>query len=514
MNYWQRITHSKSKIFLFCLLFFIVGVGVSSFFSFNSFIIFCLILISALGLIFSLPAVALAKAGLPVVETPRWGVLIFFIFCFFLGVWRYQISLPDFSDETKIYYYNGRETNFSGVVADIDERIDKQKITINSKLAGKIPVSGKVLLTLPLYPKYQYGDEVGVSCQLKKPEKFDDFDYEKYLARYDIYSVCSFAKISKTNPPPLVSRGGLGRGLIINVLKAKKFLSNGLSLSIREPQNALLQAMLFNNRGGLSPAWMDKFSQTGVTHIIAISGQHIAIISMVLMSVAIGLGISRPKAFWAIAAIIVFYIVMIGAPASAVRSAIMGILVLYAQKVGRLNNSLNLIVFAAAVMLAFNPKVLIFDVGFQLSFMAVIGLIYLVPILEKYFRRLPEFWQVKEIFIMTLAAQIMTLPLIIFYFHRLSLSSFLANILILPTIPFLMVWGFINAVVGAVFLPLGKLLGYVSYFAAGYFLWVVDRLSKVPLSSLQIEWLNIFLVVALYGVIAVWVYNTNKKLKN
>jgi competence protein ComEC len=97
------------------------------------------------------------------------------------------------------------------------------------------------------------------------------------------------------------------------------------------------------------------------------------------MFLAIALGLARPKAFWVAFIGIVIYVVMIGFPASAVRAAIMGILAIYAQKIGRSSSMMSLIVLAAAIMLALNPLLLLYDVGFQLSFLAVIGLIYFSP---------------------------------------------------------------------------------------------------------------------------------------
>jgi len=430
--------------------------------------------------------------------------------CLLLGMWWFQVFVVDFNDTNKIYHYNDQEVELVGRVVKVDKRINQKKLTLRSQSVSGYPVNGQVLVTTSLYPEYSYGDELLVRCKLKRPEKFDDFDYEKYLARYDVYSICWSDEINKL----VDSRGNRIFGFIFNI---KEKLSDSLNLSIKEPQVSILQAMILGNRRGIPKDIGDQFSDVGVSHIVAISGMHVAIIVMILMYLAIGVGIIRQKAFWVATGGIIFYVIMIGAPASAVRAAIMAILVLYAQKIGRLSSSINIIILAAAVMLVINPKLLLSDVGFQLSFAAVIGIIYLYPIFQKYLERLPETLRLKDMIAVTLSAQIMTLPLIIFYFHKLSLVAAVANILILPIVPFLMMWGLFNSIVGVFWLPASRMIGFVSWLGASYILKISEWLAALSFSHIEIRSVSIFVVIVLYGVIAFWIIGENKdnnKLKN
>ena len=272
-------------------------------------------------------------------------------------------------------------------------------------------------------------------------------------------------------------------------------------MTVKEPQVSVLQAMILGNRRGLPKNLLDQFANIGISHIIAISGMHIAIIAMILMFLAINLGLMRQQVYYFAVIGLIIYIVMIGWPASAVRAGIMAIVVLSAQKVGRLSRPINAIFLAAFVMLIINPKLLLSDVGWQMSFMAVLGIIYLMPIFQNYFRKLPDIWRLKDMIAVTLSAQIMTLPLIIFYFHKLSLVAILANIVILPIVPFLMMLGMANALVGVFSVDLGRLIGYLSWLGVSYILKMSEWLVKIPWAYIVLPKVNVVLVIVGYGLI-------------
>ncbi len=416
--------------------------------------------------------------------------------------------MPDFSDASKIYHYNGQQLKFSGQIINIDERLDQQKIIIQSassyvSLSKKIvqPVSGRVLINVGLFPKYEIGDLATVSCKLKTPEPVNGFDYARFLSKDNIYSVCSFADIRAEPGQPSWQN---------SIYKLRQHLSQSINASVSEPAASLLNGMMLGLARGIPADLNDLFSRLGLTHIIAISGSHITTIAAILMVIAIGAGIKRPLAFWPVAVVIIFYTVLVGAPASAVRAAIMAIVMLYAQKIGRRNSMRNALALAAALMLVVNPKILLIDVGFQLSFMSVIGLVYLVPILEKYFISLPRLWEIKEILLVTLAAQIMTLPLTIFYFERFTPVTLLANILILPIIPFLTIWGLANTITAAIWLPLGKLMGYVSWLLVAYWVETSRLLGRLPL-TLEIKYGGWLIIFISYPLIFYWLGREKKR---
>ena len=129
-----------------------------------------------------------------------------------------------------------------------------------------------------------------------------------------------------------------------------------------------MAGLLYGERSGLPLELADNFSRTGVSHIIAVSGYNISIVALALMSLFINLGLARPRAFWLVVAGIILFVIFTGAGASVVRAGIMGLIVLLAGQLGRLSRIGNVLIFTAALMLLFNPYVLIWDAGFQLSF--------------------------------------------------------------------------------------------------------------------------------------------------
>ncbi|MBI2003478.1 MAG: ComEC/Rec2 family competence protein [Parcubacteria group bacterium] len=185
----------------------------------------------------------------------------------------------------------------------------------------------------------------------------------------------------------------------------------------------------------------------------------------------------RQKAFWVTVLAIAAFTVLTGASASVIRAALMGILVLLAYREGRFYSMTNSIVLAGTVMIALNPKVLRFDAGFQLSFLATLGLVRLAPFFKEKLEKLPEFFNFKENFVATLSAQLAVLPVILYNFGNFSLVSLPANVLILPIIPVTMLFGFLAGISGLVWLPLGNLVGLAAWLLAEYEILIVRLFS-------------------------------------
>jgi competence protein ComEC len=209
------------------------------------------------------------------------------------------------------------------------------------------------------------------------------------------------------------------------------------------------------------------------------------IMTQILLFLALGIGLWRGQAFYFVIIILILYIIMIGAPASAVRAGIMAGLLLLVQKLGRLRGASQAVIFAAVIMLLINPALLRSDVGFQLSFVATLSIIYLKPILDNKTANWPNPRRLKDILTMTLAAQIGTLPLLIFHFGRLSLVSPIANLLIVPFLPLLMILGMILCFGGLIYLPLAKIIVWPTWLLLTYVIKIVGYLSSIPLAAIN-----------------------------
>ncbi|MFA5020488.1 MAG: ComEC/Rec2 family competence protein, partial [Patescibacteria group bacterium] len=346
---------------------FIIGVAAADFFTCPPLAVFCLLLSLCAGVI---------SLGLFFNQRRRLlRCCLIFTCCLLFGFWRYGVSLPDYGDQSKIYHYVSSTQEFIGAVRAVDNRLGSQKLTVavaELKQAGLVKrVSGSVLITAPLYPDYRYGDTLKVKCFLKLPGLIEDFDYGRYLAKSGIFVYCGFADINTA-----ISASRSPVGLFFDF---KDHLFRSLNAAISEPEVSLLRGILLGDGRGLPEKYAQLFSDLGLTHIIAISGDHIAIIAVALLELLLALGWSRPKAFWPMALIIAFYVALVGAPASAVRSAIMALAVMYAKKIGRASRIANVLVLTAALMILVNPAILLADIGFQLSFLAICGLSYVSP---------------------------------------------------------------------------------------------------------------------------------------
>ena len=253
---------------------------------------------------------------------------------------------------------------------------------------------------------------------------------------------------------------------------------------------------------------MDDFAATGTTHIIAISGFNITIIAGIFAGLARRL-FGQRRAVWVAIAGVVVYTVLVGASAAVLRAALMGILYLWGRHLGRATFAPVSLSVAAIGMTAWNPYTL-WDVGFLLSFAATIGLVlYAEPLergAERVLARVTSAEQaqrilglISEALLMTLAAQISTIPLLLYYFGRLSLVTLLTNFLILPVQSYLMVVGGIATLLGLVFRPLGQVVGWIAWVFLTYTIEMVRLTARVPLASVSVQ-MEGWMVWAYYGL--------------
>jgi competence protein ComEC len=265
-----------------------------------------------------------------------------------------------------------------------------------------------------------------------------------------------------------------------------------------------LSGLLLGGTDHLSKEVQDNFSRTGMTHIVAVSGYNVTIVAEYLMIFGIFLGLWRKQAFWFAVLGIILFVIITGIPPSVVRAGIMGILLIWAMKNGRLSNSKNAILFSAGLMLLLNPMLLRWDVGFQLSFLATIGIIYLYPIFDAILIKKNKVFGISEILFLTISAQIFVLPVILFNFKNLSLISPLANILILPIIPLAMFLGFLTIVVGFFSGFLASIISWLTYLPLKYEILMINYLAGLKYSSMEVGfpwWGVVIWYIILSGII-------------
>lgn len=478
---------SKSRIFLFLLVNFIGGVFARSFWEIEITYIFILIIFSIILLV--------------VMHGNKSATLVaFIVLTFAFGIWltdnRIRIAV---SNELA-----GESIQGEALVIKKSYSSFGQNLIIEFKDSLV-----KVLLQVPTYPEYEYGNILKASCNLKRIEnKYSTFDYKMYMAKDGVYFECENKKYE------IISRAG-GNLAVRNIMKLKSSFEKNLTELIPLPEGALASGILFGGSDGLSEEIKNDFSRTGMTHIVAVSGYNVTIIAEYLILLGIFVGLWRNQAIWFALAGIIIFVAMIGLPASVVRAGVMSGILLWAIKNGRLASSENAIIFAGAAMLTINPLLLRYDVGFQLSFLATLGIVLTSPFWEKTFIQKYKSFGIFEIIALSLSAQIFVLPIIAYNFKTVSLISLLANVLILPIVPVSMLLVFLVSVAGFVFPFLAALISWIAYLPLNYEIKIIHFLSSLSWASVEVGefsgwWVAFYYIILMLFLI--WFKNPNFKL--
>ena len=365
----------------------------------------------------------------------------------------------------------------------------------NSKQAILQPISCGVLLCPPTYVLGNFptfsdiadGDILTLSCALEKPERFiDSFDYPKVLAKDGIGFVCRF--------PKRWHKESTDKGIFASLVRTVRVsVERTIARAIPEPEAGLILGLIVGGDGRLPKEVQERFSRTGLSHIVAVSGYNISIIALLCMDLFVFLGLYRQKALWGALLGVFFFTVLVGDPASAVRAAIMVSVALLATQMGRVGNPINGILFAAAIMLFVNPFLLRYDIGFQLSFAATLGIFLVTPFALMSVR-------MGDIVATTLAAELFVLPIILFHFHALPTLSLLANLLVLPLVPLAMMLGSF-AFLGAAAVPsMSVVFGFPAFLVSHAILFIIRFFSVQHFASVSIQYFPLWMVALWYGI--------------
>lgn len=434
-----------------------------------------------------------------------------------LGIYRYFYTSRDELDTTHISFYNNTDQDViirGMIVGEPDERSSSVKYEIESSVIIIEGITrearGKILITSHKYPQYRYGDFVELNGRLQTPKDFPDFSYKDYLSRYKVYSIVYY-------PQSMLLDRDRGNGVYTKVLVAKKSFQENIDTILPDPHSSFLSGLLLGTKKQIPENLIEKFNRTGTTHIVAISGYNITIIAVIIMNCLLYIGLHRYWAFWLAVCGIIMFAVLTGGSASVVRASIMGIIVLMANRLGRLSRVTHALILSGVIMVAVNPKILRFDAGFQLSFLATLGIVYFSPVLENIFERflrsMKKISQGKVVvtsFITTISAQILVIPVIAYDFGRISLISPFANILVLPIIPITMLVGFISGILGFIWLPVAKVFGYLTWVFLQYEIKIIEILARIPLASVEVKNVGWIFVVVYYGGVFVIYYMLKK----
>lgn len=428
---------------------------------------------------------------------PRNIIIALFITFFILGGIRFEgkeMNQPKNIIDDKV----GQSAVLTGiVVSEVEYRPSYQRFVMKVSEES----SYKVLVSADRYPAIFYGDKVRVVGKIDKPSNFitdtgREFDYVQYLAKDEIYYRMSFARFE-------ILGTKYGSRIRYSLFRFKESFLQAANRIIPDPESALLAGILLGVKQSLGSNLEQAFIDTGTIHIVVLSGYNVTVVSeAIVRTLQSFLPKNLALSFGGLG--IVLFAIITGATTTTVRAAVMGILGLLARLTNRTYQITRALFLAAFVMVLINPYALVFDILFQLSFIATLGLIFISPIIEKtrIAQLFPKRFGLREIFSSTIATQIAVLPYLLYRIGTLSIVSPLANMLVLPVIPLAMGVGFLSGLIEMMFGFGVNPMTWVFFGLLRYVITLVEVLSSFSWSALSVGYFNSFFVLIFYlGII-------------
>lgn len=396
-------------------------------------------------------------------------------------------------------FYAGSDVAIRGMIADDPDRQTlKTNYTVRVDLLKRgqrtIAVDGKILVTVRAGgPAFAYGDVIVAGGTLELPGEIEGFRYDHYLSRIGVYSLMKNPSIEET---------GVNRGNVIfrALFVMRRSIEDRINALLPEPHASLLAGLLLGSRGAMPQALAADFKTTGLTHIVAISGYNITMLITVMGTLLFWLPLKWR--FWPSVLLIAAFTILTGASASAVRAAVMGILALLALQLGRTQTLRLSILWTLFFTLTWNPQLLWYDAGFALSYLALIGVTEVAPLLLPRLRWLPEHFSIRESLCLTLSAQLLASPWIFFLFGQLSLIAPVGNLLAPPLVPAATLLGVASLLGSTLWMPLGRGIAALAWLPLQWIIGVAHVLGALPLSSIAMPGLSTVWIVAYYACVA------------
>ena len=539
-----------------CLLY-LIGVIITSFFPFPYFI-----LLIGLSVALSASVIFYLLMGRSDSRVQLFGRLslsnLFLIASLILlGGLRYSIATQVKDPNDISQFASGDYVQVVGtVVREPDVRADKVFLTLRAESLNLKKVAGLVRVTLrSKETKADYGSRIIAQGILRLPSGMrnpGEFDYREHLRRQGVDSLMD---VRDDKFITVIGRGRLNY-LIDFALSVKAVMTRAIDRyiydgmeekvssssvlrsnwgqvvgkwiranSLPEGGRGILKGVLLGDVSEMPSEVQDMFTDTGTVHVLVVSGSNVALIVAILYLILRRAFRVRSKTS-ALASIgfVILYLFITGAQPPVLRASVMAVLALTALFLERDADVYNILAISAFAILVWNP-LLLYDPSFQLSVSALLGVVYLTPLIERWFRPLVTLSQRLPsplekfirgtiiLFSASLGAQIATTPIIVFYFNRVSIISLAANLIVVPLSGLILPLGAALAVVGSVGLvsgPLGfvfghlaSFLGYVSWGMVGLTTMAVKLFAQVPYASLEFPPPDVRMIITYYAGIVI-----------
>lgn len=427
----------------------------------------------------------------------------FFLLIFLIGMVRVEYAYRTIADLSAMMDTHATVMGVIETEPLVSEQAQSFTLDVQELNDRRMRRPAHIFIRLRKFPLYQRGDVLRVQGVLQ-PARFDGY----------ISAAFMFPKEEKI--------GAQGVPLFWRVLDGAKFaFDSSLDAALPEPHASFMKGLLLGERSSMPASLIEKFKQTGTSHIVALSGYNITLVGAFFVDCLLLLTIPYRLTFWIGSTAIILFVFLTGASASLVRAAIMGILLLIAQHEGRQYHMTAALVCAGMIMVFVHPYILRFDIGFQLSFLATLGLVYMARPVKRVIARIERpiiiflrgkkmplekegrvHGTIKKMATQTIAAQLAVLPLLVFLFGGVSVITPITNIFVLAAVPATMALGFLTGFLGLLLSPLGMVCGWFAWVFLEYELMVIDLFSRIPFSVVSVSSFGRALIIGMYAIVA------------
>lgn len=370
-----------------------------------------------------------------------------------------------------------------------------------------VPIDAKILAVVPAHSEVSYGDIIKITGELERPERFDTgagrvFDYPMFLAKDGILYQLGFAQVA-------VSGENAGNIFKKSAIYIKHLYLSGLRRVLPEPEAGLAGGITVGDKRSIGEDLSDSFQKVSLIHIVVLSGYNMTV---VMNAAAHTLSfVPRYAQFATSGVIVALFVLMTGGAASATRAGSMALIASYARLSGRSYIALRALAAVAVVMTLWNPYLLAFDPGFQLSILATLGLVLFTPIVSERIMFITDRFQLREIVASTIGTQIAVLPLLLYQNGLLSFVAIPANLLTLVFVPVAMLASFLSAIAGLIFGAWGAIIALPALMLLKYIIAVAELLAALPFASATFPAFDAWIMMLAYVLLAIGYIRIQKK---
>ncbi len=479
----------NSIVFYISVVLFCSGVILASFFTIpQAYTLWGLLLGSVLLVIGSVRSTVCNTRGLILGGV---GMLLLCIGVFRTEMYQHALESPT------LVQLEGMEVSLTGmVVHEPDVRTRTMHLHIDTEV-------GRVLAYVDPFLVVGYGDTISVTGVIEAPEAFvtdlgRTFNYPGYLQAQGVTHVMYYPEVA------LIS-ADKGNILLQYIYAFKDAFRVQLQQLLQQPQRGLGEGLLLGIKGSLGEDWEEVFRKTGIIHIVVLSGYNVMLVIVFVLYVLSYVLRYQARIVVGFLAILAFA-ALVGFSATVVRASIMASLLLLLKFSGNTYNIVRALCIAGMLMLLWNPLLLLYDPGFQLSFLATLGLILIAPHLEKLVPFVPTVLGVREFLVATVATQLFVLPLLLYQIGELSLIAVVVNVLVLAMVPVAMLLTFVTGMLGFVTPQLALIVGFAAHVSLTYILRVAQLFSEVPFAAVRVPMFSFWIVIVGYAAIGYVLY--------